>query len=119
MITKKSLSDTLAQWVSNANTEKEKFIRDLNQDPLHALQWSQSLFKEVAMANVAKQLIRLINSDSWSKFSETEGMNMLRDHVNTCALRLARYPAFSTSVTDNLINTFETKAWAEAADLLK
>ena len=83
------------------------FAKEVQENPVYALSWSKGLIEVTAKAAVAKEMT------SWFEAGRTyEGWI---NNAQKEALRKASSPAMSTSPTSNLMETYMTAAWADAA----
>ena len=83
------------------------FAKEVQENPIYALSWSKGLFEVTAKAAIAKEMVVWFEAgrtyEGWIKNAQKE------------ALRKASSPAMSTSPTSNLMETYMTAAWADAA----
>jgi uncharacterized protein with von Willebrand factor type A (vWA) domain len=94
--------------IDQEKSEIEKFVKNIQENPLYALQWSKSVFELSAEAAVAREMVEFFeNGQTYSEWMKA---------ANTEALRKARSPAMSTSPTSNLVDTYLAAAWADAAE---
>lgn len=89
----------------------DKFAKDFAYDPTYALSWSNSVFQAAARVKVAKELATAFENPD---VDVVRARAYLTDRV----LNRARYPAQSTSPTANLMEQYESAAYAEALEVL-
>ena len=91
--------------IENYNTQQEKFIDELRENPESAMAWSISMF-----SSVAKYRVALVVKDYFeSGASESDIIEYMNDQV----VRMSRWPARSTSPTSNLMEQEKLAAYAE------
>jgi hypothetical protein len=107
----------LANAVSHALRGKRRaedtladFAAKVEKDPEHALSWSMNAFAAAADRRVCGELL------SW--FDAGCSFEGMLKHFQDEALRKARSPSRSTSVTSNLLEQETGRAWAEATEWL-
>lgn len=94
--------------VKEFETEKTKFMKSLEQDPVHAMSWSRGLFNAAANYSVAKQIL--------DAFEYGPTFEDVKEYAMKEALRKARSATNqSTSQTSNLTDQAIMEAWAEVA----
>lgn len=84
----------------------DRFKKELDKDPAHALSWGCGVFAAAAKLRILKQLINALEDEQTT--SED-----IRDHLMGHILHKSRYPAQSTSPTSNLVEQYELAACAE------
>jgi hypothetical protein len=95
--------------VEAENAAKDRFLKNLDADPRYALSWSKDYFLAVARGTVARELAAAI-------FENGVSLEDLLKVATSNAVRAARYPASSSSSTDNLMEACMGTAWAEVCD---
>lgn len=85
-----------------------KFENEVNANPSHALKWAQSTFEVAAKLEVSQHLLEL--------FEGGKEYDKIRKIIKDRIMNKAANPAFSTSVTSNLMDTCLTAAYAYEFD---
>lgn len=99
-----------------AQAKCNQFAKSFAEDPAYALEWGNDVFKNAARLKVAKMLVLSFTPlDGRPSCTIEQARETLLDRV----MHKARFPAQSTSATSNLMEQFETAAYAEALDELK
>jgi hypothetical protein len=119
--------DGLKSWVSNFETEKEKFIKLLEERPTHALSWSGTIMSLSPRADLAKHYIEAIESRRAEQaepiddkpMSDTQIIDVVRATATQRVIEFARGTRRSTSPQSNYIEDETGRAWADLLDLLK
>ena len=115
MMTEKALKKFTAV-AEQAQVAIDKFKEELDKDPAYALNWGLTAFQSAARLKVASMLVYAFTPrEGTSASTIQEAREFLMDRV----MNKARYPAQSTSPTSNLMEQYESAAYAEALDVLK
>lgn len=102
----KYLLRTCVGSIETAAKKKVEFIKNLNETPIYALEWADSLFEYETEASVAKKIIEVIGIG----YSAEE----LRDYIRTNALSSSRcIGSRSTSECKNMCNILIAQAWSK------
>lgn len=98
------LNRSIEDAISRAEGAVERHVAKLKENPLSAMEWSQDVFKEVALGEVAKVV------KSWL---EKHPLPIIENELRRMVADGARMPSFSTSVTSNMVSQFKLAAEAE------
>lgn len=108
--------DIFNRMSEQATTDLAKFSKSFGDDPCHALKWSLSAFEAAAKLEVAKSLIWSFTPRvDWAPVTVAQATKQIENQL----LNAARYPAWSTSPTSNLIDQCRLAALTEALDQLR
>lgn len=119
------LQSLLEGWVSNFAGTKAKFLADLESRPLHAMEWSGSLFTGTARYEVATYYLDAIKyhrerqEAGAEEPSDDEFLAFIMEEVERKVLNLATSPRCSSSQTANMMSVEELKAYAKIAEYYK
>lgn len=97
--------------IKTAQITIDKFQARFAEDPHHALTWAQDTFKQVSAARVYAEVKRALEKGR----TKEEVVNFAQDTLR----QRASSPSFSTSVTSNLVEQYETAAWAEVIEAFR
>jgi hypothetical protein len=103
MKTREQVIEILNGLKSNAQYNVEKFKKDFEENPSHALIWSQNVFEAQSRFEVCTYLLNAIERCELSIFYK---------HLTKEVLQRAQYRNGSTSATSNLFEEFKTMAYA-------
>ena len=95
---------------------KAKFVRALDENTMHALEWSHEMFRASATASAAFFMLRMLND---SPLGDDKVVASAAKFAEETAMRMTRYAAtFSTSPPSNFLNACSAQAYAQVAELL-
>lgn len=83
------------------------FTTKFQEDPVHALTWSNDTFANAAKLRVVKQILAALDGETKATLEN------IRSTLTDRVLHRAKYPPQSTSPTSNLIEQYELAACAE------
>lgn len=106
-----NLAANLKAQINAAEATLTKWQTRLVEDPSYAFQWSSDAFKAAATLEVLRPVVAAI--ENGAKLED------IVKHVNSQALRAARYPERSTSAQSNIISQDRGSVWAELAEQLE
>lgn len=95
--------------ICNMNQEVlDKFVENMAKDPSYTLSWGDKAFQASARIKVARTVLELTDR------VDSAGITK---YVLDMVTQGARYPSMSTSGCANLMQLYETAAWAEALEV--
>jgi esterase/lipase len=96
-----------------AKEQMEKFADNLNHNPLHAVEWGDSMVKSAAVLDVLKHVKRMI-ADVQEDGLTSDNARIVFDEIQRNVNSLAKYCApNSTSAMSNLAKLYTLQAYAE------
>lgn len=107
----KELVNRFNEIAKSNQTVLDKFTVDFAKNPAYALGWSNDVFRAAARVKIAQDL---------AKAFENEGVTVvkIRALLSDRIVQRAKYPPQSTSPVSNLMEEYETAAYAEALEVL-
>ena len=114
MKTIKQAREYFQRQLASAQNNLDKFAQELQKNPLHAMEWSQSAFGDAAWATLSRDALKMLEG------VEVEDRNIeeLAEHLKSQAMREVRFPSRSTNVTSNLAAQERARVFLEAAEYL-
>ena len=106
-----NLAANLKGQISCAEVTLAKWQARLAEDPSYAFQWSSDAFKAAATLDVLRPVVVAV--ENGAKLED------IVKHVNSQALRAARYPERSTSAQSNVLAQDKGAVWAKLAEYLE
>lgn len=89
----------------------EEFVQTLQENPLHALSWSQPQFSAAAHSAVWKDVI--------SMFEKGNNLETILAYAERSLLDRAKWPTSSSSRTAVIAGEYVTAAWATMVERLR
>ena len=108
---------TVDSMIDRAEREVAKFAARLAENPANAFEWGEDAAEAAAALEVGHLLRRCYTSPLPDKHTTADRVNAIRDMVISRTLLGAQSPKQSTSQFANLMDRYNTKAWAGLADL--
>lgn len=97
--------------IKTAQITIDKFQARFAADPHEALTWAQDTFKQVSAVRVYSEVKRALEKGRTKEEVVSFAQDTLRQRASS--------PSFSTSVTSNLVEQYETAAWAEVIEAFR
>lgn len=118
----KQLKAQLEKMVNDGDRALSEFKDKLNQNPVHAFKWADSVMSLTARQLVAQTFLTQINNweaskdaDAQGRLTEDQVVERIRQAVNREAVNKARWSSQSTSACSNTMERQELAAYAELA----
>lgn len=122
MPTLKQLKAQLEKMVGDGDRALNDFKAKLNQNPVHAFKWVDSVMSLTARQSVAQTFLTQINNWEASKdagaqdrLTEDQVVERIREAVTREAINKGRWSSQSTSMGSNTMERQELAAYAELA----
>lgn len=112
------LEQSFGRKISAIKQGQAEFVKKFQEDPSHALSWSQKTFEESAELNVRELVLSSIQSQIKKGKGAGEALAYLTEYISKEAMRSARWPARSTSPVSNLLEGCKGQAFAMVAEEL-
>lgn len=119
----KSKVDTILYYcgstVQNFEEQREDFVRDLNGDAAHALDWGTDFVQSAQRADLAMRIGHAIMNQREKNEDDATIQKNLLEWVRREVICMARSPKQSTSGISNLCEQFKLAAYAELLERLE
>ncbi len=114
MPTQDQVLNALQAIVNNGGRAAAKFTKAFEEDPSHALYWSNKTFEAIAHAEIAKKAIASLTDEE-----SAATLKSLSEWATEDVLIRAASPPHSTNPTSNLMNQYEAAGWARVAQVIR